>query len=101
MTQPFTSRAIRLLTVTALVLALLFVAFTFVFSLLTYNSAASQRAQILSCTTPQGSCYQRGQKQTGQAVASINKVVVAAAECAKRYEVEHDIEVCIRRKVMR
>lgn len=39
---------------------------------------------INSCTHPGRECYQHGQQQTAQAVASINKVVVLAAYCAAR-----------------
>lgn len=41
--------------------------------------------QIRSCTTPEGKCSQRGQKQTAKAVVGINqgtlRVVVAALSC--------------------
>lgn len=40
-------------------------------------------AQILSCTTPKGECYRTGQERTGEAVASINQVVIYAVACSK------------------
>jgi hypothetical protein len=38
--------------------------------------------RIRSCTTPGQPCYDAGQKRTGDAVASINRVVILAAACA-------------------
>jgi hypothetical protein len=37
---------------------------------------------VLDCTTPGRKCFDRGQKQTADAVADINKVAVLAAACA-------------------
>lgn len=53
-----------------------------------YNKTLStQNRQILdrimSCTNPDGACYQASQKSTGDAVANINTVSVTAAYCAK------------------
>lgn len=39
---------------------------------------------IRDCTTPGRRCYERSQKTTGDAVASINRVSVYAAACADR-----------------
>lgn len=51
------------------------------------GSPAVQRIDRLSaivadCVTPTGKCYERGQKQTATAVASINEVTVYAVACA-------------------
>jgi hypothetical protein len=41
-------------------------------------------ALLVDCTSPSGRCFQRGQRQTANAVASINKVTVYAASCASQ-----------------
>lgn len=45
------------------------------------NSTATLRA-IKDCTQTEGRCFQRGQRRTGRAVASINEVSIIAASCA-------------------
>lgn len=57
--------------------------------------------QIESCTTPDGECYKRGQKQQGGAIADINKITVYAAACADR-EGEQTVEAiqfCVLRRL--
>lgn len=39
---------------------------------------------IKDCTTPGGQCYERGQQQTGQAVAILQKYILIAADCARQ-----------------
>lgn len=53
--------------------------------------------EVRSCTIPGGTCYERGQDQTGEAVDSINRVVVYAAICADRPGVQgqNEIEACV------
>jgi hypothetical protein len=55
-------------------------------------------ARIESCTSPGGECYQRGQKQTGEAVENINKFVIWAAECSNDGEPDPVVERCIKQK---
>jgi hypothetical protein len=55
---------------------------------------------IASCTTPGQPCYERAQKQTGQAVANINRVVILAAACAvgktgTTAQIETQIQACV------
>lgn len=38
--------------------------------------------EIRDCTQPNGRCYQRAQRRTADAVASINKVAILAAACS-------------------
>lgn len=38
--------------------------------------------QILDCLTPEGLCYQRGQQQTIDTLASVQRIIVLAAACA-------------------
>ena len=54
---------------------------------------------IISCTTPEGECSQRGQRRTGEAVASINDVIIAAAACAKLHDTETAIRACVVRSI--
>lgn len=52
---------------------------------------------IKDCTTPGRPCFERGQKQTAAAVASINRVAILAAACAdkpQRQSVEQ-IQSCV------
>lgn len=52
---------------------------------------------IKSCTTPGQSCYDRGQKATAGAVASINRVVILAAACASQHRGESvaRVQTCV------
>jgi hypothetical protein len=55
---------------------------------------------IASCTTPGQPCFERAQRQTGQAVASINRVVILAAACAVGrtgtvVEIQTAIQACV------
>ena len=66
------------------------------------SSTASLRV-IKDCTRPQGQCFERGQRQTGQAVATINEVSIIAAACADdpaRQTVEQ-IRVCVAAELKR
>ena len=58
---------------------------------------------IKSCTTPGKKCFDEGQKRTGEAVASINKVAVYAAACADkpRKQSVAEIEACVRKRLER
>ena len=52
---------------------------------------------IRSCTTPGQECFERGQRQTADAVADINRVAIIAAACAdkpRRQSVEQ-IQSCV------
>lgn len=49
-------------------------------SLALNNRETLQR--VKGCTTPGQACYERGRRQTGAAVTSINEVSVLAAACA-------------------
>lgn len=53
--------------------------------------------QIESCTTVGGECYERGQKQTGRAIAMLNayqrEVVILAAACADRPGIQGEAEI--------
>jgi hypothetical protein len=53
---------------------------------------------IKSCTDPAGQCFKDGQARTGEAVASINEVIIYAAACADRPGVDSPPEIrnCIR-----
>lgn len=51
--------------------------------------------QIESCTSPEGDCFKRGQERTGQAVASINDVIIAAAACDKGDTPLAQIQDCV------
>jgi hypothetical protein len=48
---------------------------------------------IKSCTTPGQECFERGQKQTAEAVADINRVTVYAAACADLPGVQGQAEI--------
>lgn len=48
---------------------------------------------IRSCTTPGMECFDRGQKQTADAVADINRVAVYAAACADKPGVQGRSEI--------
>lgn len=55
---------------------------------------------INDCTQPSGDCYMRGQKRTGDAVASINRVVILASACAVGKtgtvaKIQSDIQQCV------
>jgi hypothetical protein len=55
---------------------------------------------INDCTKPTGKCFQRGQKRTAGAVASINRVVILAAACAvgktgNEVEIQAQIQQCV------
>ena len=53
--------------------------------------------QIKNCTTPGRPCYERGQRQTANAVADINRVTLAAATCAARRpgQTAPEIRACV------
>jgi hypothetical protein len=55
--------------------------------------------RVTSCTTPGGDCYQRGQSNTGAAVATINKVVILTASCATHHPEYTTVELtgCVTR----
>lgn len=63
----------------------------------------SQRANaetlrlIRSCTTPGQDCFERGQRQTADAVADINRVAIFAAACADkpRRQTVEQIQSCV------
>lgn len=40
---------------------------------------------IRDCTQPRGECFQRGQRQTANAVGDINLVTIYAASCGSRH----------------
>lgn len=55
---------------------------------------------IHSCVTPGLRCFERAQRQTAGAVASINRVVILAAACAvgktgTEAEIEAQIQACV------
>lgn len=52
---------------------------------------------IADCTTPGRLCFERGQRRTAKAVASINEVVVLAASCASGPEEKsvQEIQSCV------
>ena len=52
---------------------------------------------IRSCTTPGQECFERGQEQTANAVADINRVAVYAAACADRprKQTVEEIQSCV------
>lgn len=52
-------------------------------------------AQIESCTNPTGECFKRGQRRTGEAVASINDVILAAAACDEGSTPLPEIRACV------
>lgn len=45
-------------------------------------NGAATRNQIVDCVQPTGTCFKRGQKQTGEIVGSVNQVSTLAAACA-------------------
>jgi uncharacterized Ntn-hydrolase superfamily protein len=56
--------------------------------------------RIRSCTTPGQPCFTDAQKRTGDAVASINRVVILAAACAVGQtgtvpEIKSAIQTCV------
>ncbi len=59
--------------------------------------------QIKSCTTPQGACYERGERRTAAAVGAIGTVnkrsAAAAAACAQRLDEYAAILHCINRTI--
>jgi hypothetical protein len=66
----------------------------------TLTRIKAQSTLIKSCTTPGESCYERGQRQTGDAVASINRVIIASASCAVGQtgtpaQIEDAIRACV------
>lgn len=50
----------------------------------TQQNSRDALTAIQDCTTPGKDCFERGQKSTAKAVATINKVAVYAAACADR-----------------
>lgn len=48
----------------------------------TLDSSQRTLRLVEDCTTPGGVCYERSKKQTGDAVADINRVVILAAACS-------------------
>jgi hypothetical protein len=61
------------------------------------NDARATSARIVDCTSPGRDCFERGQKQTAEAVASINRVAVLAAACADkpRRQTVEQIQACV------
>lgn len=57
--------------------------------------------RVKSCTTPGRDCYERGQRQTGRAVADINRVAVYAAACADRPgdQSAAEIQACVMKRL--
>lgn len=49
------------------------------------TSGSASRAQIRDCITPQGKCYQDGQKRTAAVLGNVQKIIVLAAACAPNY----------------
>lgn len=49
--------------------------------------------RLVDCTTPTGTCYRDAQARTGEAVGSINDVVILAAACADRAGVDTEAEI--------
>lgn len=45
-------------------------------------NGAATRNQIVDCVQPTGKCFQRGQRQTGEVVGTVNQVSTLAAACA-------------------
>lgn len=74
------------------------------------SRSADQRAriidlqqQIVSCTTPQGACYKRGQAQTAKAVGTLSQqsaaASAAAAACAQTLSGYVAIRGCVDRAI--
>jgi hypothetical protein len=40
-------------------------------------------SRLIDCTSPEGHCYQESQRRTGESVATINQITVAAGYCAQ------------------
>lgn len=62
----------------------------------------NQSAELLvDCTTPAGQCYQNGDRRSGAAVQTINRVSVLAAYCSKKPENVSvaQIEDCIKKEL--
>jgi len=68
------------------------------------------RDRLISCTTPEGKCYQNSQENTAKAIAQIfqdgvnrevvtRETILAAAACAQRFETFDAIKVCVENKV--
>lgn len=45
------------------------------------RDAATSARLIESCVNPGGSCYERGQRQTGDAVGKLNQYILLSASC--------------------
>lgn len=64
-----------------------------------WNTFATKRSAslIVSCTDPNGKCYQDSRKDTGQSVQNINDTVIAAVACSKvpTNETTADIRNCV------
>lgn len=54
------------------------------------------RRDLLDCVEPSGKCFKEGQKRTGQVVASLNDVTVAAAVCSEADEVRREPDMARR-----
>lgn len=56
---------------------------------------------LVDCTTPAGECYQNGDRRSGAAVQTINRVSVLAAYCSKKPENVSvaQIEDCIKKEL--
>lgn len=71
-----------------------------ILGLLTYSALTGREIlqEIESCTTPDGECSKRGEAATGNAVTSLNNIIVAAATCADEPGVQGrtEIEMCMR-----
>lgn len=67
----------------------------------TLDAIEKLAAEIRSCTTPGQDCYERGQRQTADAVDVINNAVVYAAACADQRGVQGQDEIyaCVVRRM--
>jgi hypothetical protein len=79
----------RLVVVLAVVAVIALVGLGVIAALNLRNGAA-----IRSCTTPGGSCYERGQAQTAAAVAQINQAALIAAFCAAHSDTLAEVKAC-------
>jgi hypothetical protein len=69
----------------------------------TQKSSRSAVLAIEDCTTPGRDCFDENQKRTGEAVSSINEVVLYAAYCADQpgATTPEEIEQCVLNQLAR
>ncbi len=60
----------------------------------TLTTATEGTERVKDCTTPEGSCYQRGQAQTATAIATLQRFTLIAVECAHE-GTDAQIEACV------